>query len=148
VCGTRAVTNTRNARKRAISIDTDMLQLQICGWSGTSFLHISRLQVCQGRDAKENVADCAQDYDGKDVLFQPQHPRTILRGGATQQQQQQQQQPQPPSVAQACPATVGEMSATLPLRHNQQEPNQSVQSPNANISSLHDIFTVVATVLQ
>jgi hypothetical protein len=31
---------------------------------------------------------------------------------------QHQQQPRPPSVAQACPATVGEMSARLLLKHN------------------------------
>jgi hypothetical protein len=32
--------------------------------------------------------------------------------------------------------------------HNQQVPKQSVEAPNANSSSLNDMFTVVATVFQ
>jgi hypothetical protein len=44
---------------------------------------------------------------------------------------------------------MGEMSALPPLRHNQQQvPSQSVQAPNANSSSLNDMFTVVATIFQ
>jgi hypothetical protein len=35
-----------------------------------------------------------------------------------------------------------------PLRHNQQAPRQSVQAPNANSSSLNNMFTVVATIFQ
>jgi hypothetical protein len=27
-----------------------------------------------GRDAKEKVAESTQDYNGKDVLFEPHHP--------------------------------------------------------------------------
>jgi hypothetical protein len=47
------------------------------------------------------------------------------------------------------PLAVGEMSAPpLPLKHNQQVPSQSVQAPNANSSSLDDVFTVVATIFQ
>jgi hypothetical protein len=84
------------------------------------------------------------DYIGKSVLCQPHDPRTVHRGGAAQQQQQ----PHPPTVAQACAETVGEMSAPPLLRHNQQVPSQSVQAPNANSSSLNDIFKVVATVFQ
>jgi hypothetical protein len=58
------------------------------------------------------------------------------------------QQPQP-SVAQACPATVGEMNAPPPpLRHNQQRvPSRSVHAPNANTSSLNDMFKVIATIV-
>jgi hypothetical protein len=55
---------------------------------------------------------------------------------------QQQQQPQLPSVEQACPATMGEM------RHSQQVPSQSVQVPNANSSSVNDIFKVVTTIVE
>jgi hypothetical protein len=72
--------------KGQYSIDTDMLQLQVDGRRGTSSLQLSRLQAGQGKDAKEKVAESAQDYIGKGVLFQPHHPRTTLRGGATQQQ--------------------------------------------------------------
>jgi hypothetical protein len=71
--------------KGQYSIDTDMLQVQVGVRRWTSSLQLSRLQVRQGRDAKEKVAESAQVYNGRDVLFQPHHPRSILRGGATQQ---------------------------------------------------------------
>jgi hypothetical protein len=71
--------------KGQYSIDTDMLQLQVGGQRGTSSLQLSRLQARQGRDSKEKIAESAQDYNGKCVLFQPHHPRTIPRGGAVQQ---------------------------------------------------------------
>jgi hypothetical protein len=61
---------------------------------------------------------------------------------------QQQQQSHPPTPAQACPATVGEMGAQHPLRHKQHIPSQSIQTSNVNSSSLKDIFNVVATVFQ
>jgi hypothetical protein len=83
------------AGKGQYSIDTDMLKLQVGGWRGTPSLQLSRLQARQDTDAKEKVAETAQDYNGKGVLFQPYHPRIILRGGT----EQQQQRPQPPSVA-------------------------------------------------
>jgi hypothetical protein len=62
---------------------------------------------------------------------------------------QQQQQPQPPSGAQACPATVEERIA-LPFLEAQPATSAkaSVQAPNANSSSLNDMFTVVATIFQ
>jgi hypothetical protein len=85
-----------------------MLQLQVGGQRENSSLQLSRLQARQGRDAKGKVAESAQDYNWMGIL-QPHRPWTNLRGSATQQQQQ----PQMPSVAQACPATVGEMSAPL-----------------------------------
>jgi hypothetical protein len=56
------------------------------------------MQARQGRDAKEKVAESAQDYNGNGVLFQLYHPRTIFRSNT--QQQQQQQQSWLPSVAQ------------------------------------------------
>jgi hypothetical protein len=59
---------------------TDMLSLQVGGRRGTSSLQLSRVQARQGRDAKEKVAESAQDYNGKDVLFQLHR-----RGGTTQQ---------------------------------------------------------------
>jgi hypothetical protein len=59
------------------------------------------------------------------------------------------QQPQPPSVAQTCSATVGEISAPPPLGYNQQVPSQLVQAPNAKSSSLNmSTRTLVATVIQ
>jgi hypothetical protein len=127
--------------KGQYSIDTDMLQLQAGGRRGTSPLQLSSLQARQETGAKEKVADSAQNYNGKDVLFQSNHLWTVLHGGTTQEQ------PRPPPVAQACPTTVGEI-VPPPLRHNQQVPSQSVQAPDANSSSLNDVFTVVATEFQ
>jgi hypothetical protein len=49
---------------------------------------------------------------------------------------QQQQQPQPHSAAQACPDTVGEMSAPS-LEAQPTTSTKSVQAPNANSSSLN-----------
>jgi hypothetical protein len=50
---------------------------------------------------------------------------------------------------QACPTTVGEMSAPSPLRHNQQQvPSHSVQAPNANSSSVNNMFKVVTVIFQ
>jgi hypothetical protein len=48
------------------------------------------------------------------------------------------------------PATLQwEKLVPPPLRHNQQQvPGQSVQAPNANSSSVNDMFTVVATIFQ
>jgi hypothetical protein len=56
---------------------------------------------------KEKVAESAQDYNRKGVLFQSHHPRSILRGGAMQQHTAT----TAASAAYACPATVGEMNA-------------------------------------
>jgi hypothetical protein len=62
---------------------------------------------------------------------------------------QQEQQPHPSPVAQACPVTVGEMSAPPPFGLNQrQAPSQSDLAPIVNNSSLHDIFNLVGTVFQ
>jgi hypothetical protein len=60
----------------------------------------------------------------------------------------QQQQSHPPMITQACPTVVGEMAAQLPLRHYQQVPSQSIQTPDVNSSSLKDMFDVVAMVFQ
>jgi hypothetical protein len=121
-----------------------MLQLEVGEWKETSSLQLSKLQVCQGRYAKKKVTESAQDYNGKGPLFQPHHPRTFLHGGAAQQQ------PQLPSFSQAGPATLGKIIAPPPppSKHNQQIPSQSLQAPNANSSSLNDMFKVVATILQ
>jgi hypothetical protein len=59
---------------------------------------------------------------------------------------QQQQQPQPPPVAQACLATVEEMSA--PSLEAQPTSTASVQAPNANSSSLNDMFKEVVMAFQ
>jgi hypothetical protein len=70
--------------KGQCSIDTDMLQLKVGERRGTASLQLSRLQSRQGRDAKEKVAESAQNYNGKSVLFQPHRRWTILRGRAMQ----------------------------------------------------------------
>jgi hypothetical protein len=125
-----------------------MLQPQVWRPGGTPSLQLSRLQAHQGRDAKEKVAVSAEVYKVKDVLFQPRHPRTILRGGATQQHTAT-------AVASStldctglprhsgrndCPAFL-EAQPTTRL-------SRSVQDPKANSSSLNDIFKVVATIFQ
>jgi hypothetical protein len=65
--------------KEQYSINTDMLQVSVGGRRGTSSLQLSRLQIRHGRDTKEEIAERTQGYNGKGVLFQPHHPRTILR---------------------------------------------------------------------
>jgi hypothetical protein len=111
--------------KGQYSINTNMLQLQVGGWRGTSSLQLVRLQACQGNGAKENLAESAQDYNRKGVLLHPHHPRTILCSGATQL-------PQLPSIAQAYSTTAGEMCASPPMRHNQEVSSQSVHASNKN----------------
>jgi hypothetical protein len=59
----------------------------------------------------------------------------------------QQQQPQMSSVAQAFPAIMGEMSAPLPWGTTNNY-TKSVQAPNANSSSLNDMFKVLSTIFQ
>jgi hypothetical protein len=125
-------------RKGRYSIDTDNLQLQVGEWKGTSSLQLSRLRACQGRDANEKVSDSTPRLQ-RAVLFQPHHPK-IIRGGATQQ-------PQPPSVAQACPVIVEERIAP-PFFETQPTTRQSVQAPNANSSSLNDMYAAIATIFQ
>jgi hypothetical protein len=126
------------------STDTNMPQLQVGGWRGTSSPQLLRLQACQGNNAKEKLAESTQDYNGKGVLLQLHHPRTILRGGAMYQHTAT-----AAASATLHPATLGEMSAPHPKRHNQQQtPSQSVQAPNKNSSSVSDIFKVVAMIFQ
>jgi hypothetical protein len=71
--------------KGQYSINTNMLQLQVGGQRGTSSPQESRLQAHRGRDMKKKVAESAQNYNRKGVLFQPHHSRTIFRCDATQQ---------------------------------------------------------------
>jgi hypothetical protein len=85
VCGVGRSPAEGMPGKGQYSIHTDMLQLLVGGRSGASSLQLSRLRARQGREAKEKVTESAKDYNGKEVLFQPHHPRTVLRGGATQQ---------------------------------------------------------------
>jgi hypothetical protein len=109
--------------KGQCSIDTDMLQLQVGERRGTASLQLSRLQARRGRDAKEEVAERTQDYNWKGVHFQPHHPRTTLRGGATQQHTATAATSSALSCT-VCLVTVGEMNALHPLRHNQQVSGQ------------------------
>jgi hypothetical protein len=110
ICGVGGSSAQEMSGKGQYSIDTDMLQLQDGGRRGTSSLQLSRLQARQGRGAKEKVAESAQDYNRKGVLFKPHHPRTILRGGATQQH-----------TATAAISAALSCTGLLPhrLRHNQ-----------------------------
>jgi hypothetical protein len=83
ICGVRAVTCTRSALKIAIQHQYRHAAT-VGGRSGASSLQLSRLQAHQGRKAKEKVAESTQVDTGKEVLFQPHQPRTILHGSAMQ----------------------------------------------------------------
>jgi hypothetical protein len=123
-----------------------MLQLQVGGRRGTSSIQLSRLQPRPGRDAKEKVAESAQDYIGKGDSFQPRHSWTVLSGDAVQQYISA-------AAASSVPGCTG-----LPHHSGRNEcptsleaqppPSQSVQAPNVNSSSVNDMFKVVATVFQ
>jgi hypothetical protein len=74
-------------------------------------------------------------------------PQSNLRGGAAQQHT--------PTAAVSsthdCTGLArhsGRNGCPAPLRHNQQVPRQSIQTPNVNSSSLKDMFDVVTTVFQ
>jgi hypothetical protein len=61
------------------------------------------------------------------------------------QQTQQQQQSHPPSAG--LPHQSDRNECPPPFRYNQQQvPSQSVQAPNANISSLNDMVKQVAMI--
>jgi hypothetical protein len=79
--------------------------------------HPSNYRGCNHTRDKmwKKVADSTQDYNRIGVLFILHCPWTVLRGSTTQQQRQ----PHPSPDEQACPATVGKMSAPTPVRHNQ-----------------------------
>jgi hypothetical protein len=98
----------------------------------------------QGRDAKENVAESAQDYIKKGVLFQPHHPWTVLRGGAAQQHTAT-------ASASSVPGCIGLHchSGRNECLEAQSTSTKSVShTPNANSLSLNDMLKVVATVFQ
>jgi hypothetical protein len=107
VCAVGADTCTRDDRKRAIQYRYRHAETASL-WTERNLIPLSIEAAgtprnrCDGESRRER-----REYNGKGVLFQSYHPRTILCGGATQQQQQ----PQPPSVTQVCPATVGQMSS-------------------------------------
>jgi hypothetical protein len=105
------------------------------------------LKACQGRDVKEKIAESAQDYNGKGVLFQPHHPRTILRGGAMQQHK---------TAAAAASASAalslfchsGRNECPSSFEAQPTPSTKSVQAPNGNSSSVNDMFKVVTTMFQ
>jgi hypothetical protein len=82
-------------KKGQYDINTNMLQLQVGGRRGTSFLQLSRLQAHQGRHVKEKVAERAKDYPATPTQDYPSQ-----RCYATTQPQQQAQLS---SFAKACP---------------------------------------------
>jgi hypothetical protein len=96
-------------------------------------------------DEKEEVAESVQDCNRKVVLFQPHHPMTIFRGGATQwhnissPSRPQFHRPVPPQLEKRVSPSL-EAQPTISTK--------SVQAPNTNSSSLNDMFTVAATIFQ
>jgi hypothetical protein len=102
-------------------------------------LQLSRLKARQGRDAKEKVVERAQDYNGKGVLFQPHHPKTVLRGGAMQQHKAR-------AVVSAALICTGLLRRSG--LESQPTSTKSVQASNANSSSLNAMFKLVAMIFQ
>jgi hypothetical protein len=76
VCGVVAVICTWSAWKRATQ-HRYRHAATASWWTERNLIQLSRFQVRQGRLAKEKVAERAQDYNGKDILFQPHYSRTI-----------------------------------------------------------------------
>jgi hypothetical protein len=112
--------------------------------------HPSNYQGCsQTREEmrKRKLQRATKSISGR-VFSSNQTTPGLSLAAALHRNTQHQQQPHLPMVVQACAATVGEMSAPPPLRHNQQVPSQSVQAPNVNNSFLNEMFKVVATVFQ
>jgi hypothetical protein len=73
------------------------------------------------------------------TVFSSSHTTSGLSFAAVQRSNtQQQQQPQPPPVAQTCTPSLEAQPTSI----------KSVQSPNANSSSLNDMSTVVTTIFQ
>jgi hypothetical protein len=85
VCGVGAVICTRSSRKRATH--HRYLHAATASWWTERNLIPPTIEAAgtPRRDAKEKVAESAQDYNGKGVVFPPHHPRAIPYGGGTQQ---------------------------------------------------------------
>jgi cytoskeletal protein RodZ len=133
--------------KGQYSNDTYMLPQQVVGRRGTSSHQLSRLQARQDEMQKRKPLRAPKTTMGSVVCSSHTNLGLVFMVALCSNIQQQ-QQPQLPSVTQACPATMKEKSALPPLRHNQQVPSQSVQAPNANSSSVNDLFTVVGMIFQ
>jgi hypothetical protein len=66
------------------STNTNMLQLQVDEWRGTSSLQKSRLQSLKGQNAKDKAAKTVQDHIEQGVLFQHNHLWYVLHGSDAQ----------------------------------------------------------------
>jgi hypothetical protein len=122
--------------------------MQVGGRRGTSNLQYRDCRHAKEEIQKRKLQKATETTMGK--VFSSGHttPRLTF-AAALCNNTQQHQQPQPPSAAQPCPATVGETSTPPPLRHNHQQiASQLVQAPNANSSSVNDIFKVVTATFQ
>jgi hypothetical protein len=99
------------------SIDTDMLQRKLLDGVEP---HPSNYRGCRhAREGmrKRKLQRAPKSTPGRLLSSNCTTPALSL-AAALRSNIRQEHQPQPPSFAQACTATVGEMSAPPPLRHN------------------------------
>jgi hypothetical protein len=91
--------------------------------------HLSNYRGC--RHPKEEMRKRNSHRAPKSTprrMLSSNYTTPALSSAAALRSNTQERLPQPPSFAQACTPTVGEMSAPPPLRHNpHQVPSQSVQ---------------------
>jgi hypothetical protein len=113
VCGVRAVTCTRNAQKRAMQHQYQHAATA-SWWKERNLIPPSiEAAATPGKRCERESRRVPKTTTRRASLpaTPPQDYPSRRRYAATQQQQQQ---PHPPPGAQACPATVGEMSAPHP----------------------------------
>jgi hypothetical protein len=85
VCGVEAVTCTRNTQKRVMR-SLYRPAANASWWRERNLIPPTTEAAAMPRKRckRERVAESAQEYNGMDVLFQPQPTRAVLRDGATQ----------------------------------------------------------------
>jgi hypothetical protein len=73
------------SRERKYIFHLNILQLSVGRRRKHTSRKLSGLQTREGGDAKEEVAEDTQDYNGEGDLFQSLHSRYVLRGDAPMQ---------------------------------------------------------------
>jgi hypothetical protein len=134
-------------REKEYIFHPNMLPLPVGGRKETPFLQLSGFQTHEGGDAGKEVTEDTQDYNEKGVLFQPDHSRRLLHGGAPKQDR---------GTAAALDTSGGSGRshhngtrgpAALP-HHEHQTTGQSVRAPNVNSLPLDKILKVVVMIVQ
>jgi hypothetical protein len=139
VCGVGAVTCTRNARKRAVQYQYHHTATAN-RWTERNLIPPTVKAAGMPRDVKESFRDRPRVFSSSHTT--PELSFTLVLCSSIQEQ------PQPASVAQACSATVGEMSALPLLRHNQQQVPSQFMLLMQTVSSVENMFKVVIMLFQ